>query len=96
MSKFLGVKEGDIFTFEVLPEWADYDNIYFYVESIHYDKEFDADMVETRMYVSNENKHVVPDERFKMKFTHADMLEYKPKIITDVSVIARLMLEGLA
>lgn len=87
------VKKGEIFTFKILPEWVKYEAIYFIVKDV---KEInEVEKIETIIHSSiiiEFNNHLVKGEDTDMVLTLDDLKIFKPEIVNDTVVLAKLLL----
>ena len=87
------LKKGDIFEFTTLPDWADYDTIYFIVNNVSKytdddDKNQDLDIA---VIVEFDN-HLVKGDATGMTLTEDDFQKFGIKIIKDSVILAKLLL----
>ena len=90
------LKKGDIFTFGILPDWANYEAIYFVVNEIEEDKSevkkgFTDKNLDVSVIVEFDN-HMVKGDNTGMSLTSNDIETFHPSIITDDAKLAKILL----
>lgn len=87
----LNVEKGDIFTFSTLPDWAEYENIYFIVNSESDTGAEDDKELNVSVIVEFEN-HMVKGKDTGIKLTSDDMKTFNPVIVEDNAKLAKILL----
>ena len=86
----IDLKVGDIIKFDTLPEWAEYENIYFIVNNVTENEEKELDL-DVGVIVEFE-KHMVKGENTGMTLNEEDMEKFSPSIVEDDAIKAKILL----